>query len=53
MKHSNVFIVPTSDHLMHMDNPSALANTIINDIYGTTLEVSPNKQTILMYEEKV
>lgn len=31
---SKVHVIPTSDHNMHMDNPEALANTIINDIYN-------------------
>jgi len=34
-----VLIVPYSDHNMHMDNPDALANLIINDVYDLNLEV--------------
>lgn len=31
---SKVHLIPTSDHAMHMDNGTALADTIINDIYN-------------------
>mmetsp|Transcript_24695 Transcript_24695/g.38429 ORF Transcript_24695/g.38429 Transcript_24695/m.38429 type:complete len:139 (+) Transcript_24695:824-1240(+) len=31
---SNFLIVPDADHNMHMDNPQALANTVINDLLG-------------------
>ena len=43
LKRSHVHIVPTSDHNMHTDNPSALANIIINDIYNLNLPILPNK----------
>lgn len=33
---SKVHVIP-SDHLMHMDNPDALASAIINDIYDAGL----------------
>ena len=39
----NVHIIPTSDHNMHMDNPDALARSIINDIYDLKLPLRPNK----------
>ena len=50
---SRVHIVPTSDHNMHTDNPTALANTIINDIYDRKLPVLPNKATELLFEDKM
>ena len=42
LKQSRVHIIPTSDHNMHMDNPEALSNAIINDIYGLELSLQPN-----------
>ena len=34
---SRIHFIPTSDHAMHMENPEALANTLINDIYDLGL----------------
>lgn len=34
---SRIHFVPGSDHAMHMENPEALANTLINDIYDLGL----------------
>ena len=31
---SKSYVVPTSDHNLHMDNPKALAQCIINDVFG-------------------
>ena len=50
---SKVHVIPTSDHNMHMDNPEALANTIINDIYNEALPVDPNLSTILIFEQRM
>jgi len=44
---SRVHIVPTSDHNMHMDNPQALANILINDVYDSDLPVEENEEHIL------
>jgi len=50
---SFIHIIPTSDHNMHMDNPEALSNAIINDIYGEQLPLKPNESTILLFEERI
>lgn len=42
LKISKVHVIPTSDHNMHIDNPNAMAQTLINDIYNTKIEVLPN-----------
>lgn len=34
---SKVYVLPNSDHNMHMDNPVAFTNCIINDIFGENL----------------
>lgn len=39
---SRIHFIPSSDHAMHMENPEALAHTIINDIYDLGLETKPN-----------
>jgi len=44
---SKCYIVPTSDHNLHMDNPKALATCIINDVYGTDEPLLEN----LMFKE--
>ena len=46
--HSQIHIVPGSDHNMHLDNPYALANTIINDLVeGANEPILPPRK----YEE--
>ena len=35
----DIFIIPSSDHNIHMDNPLALANCIINSLTGKNLPV--------------
>lgn len=47
---SRVHVVPTSDHNMQMDNPKALANLIINDIYGDDLPVEDNQNLVHNFE---
>ena len=47
IEYSNVFYVPTSDHNMHMDNPEALANLILNDCFDLGLEIRENEKNIL------
>ena len=49
---SKVHIVPTSDHNMHMDNPKALANILINDIYNLGLEVASNPKNSQFFDCK-
>ena len=49
---SHVYKLPTSDHNMHMDNPTALANTIINDVFNSGLEIPPNPKAKLMIESE-
>lgn len=39
-------MVPTSDHNMHMDNPMAFANAIVNDIYELNLDVNANPKLL-------
>ena len=48
---SKVHFVPTADHAMHMENPKALANTIINDIYDMKLEVLENPKMIKHFQD--
>ena len=43
--------MPTADHAMHMENPKALANTIINDIYDMKLEVLENPKMIKHFQD--
>ena len=40
---SKVYIIPESDHNLHMDNPIAFANCIINDILGENLPVEASQ----------
>lgn len=40
---SKYHIIPTSDHNLHFDNKTALANSLINDIYNSGLEVPQNE----------
>lgn len=49
---SRVYKLPTSDHNMHMDNPTALANTIINDVFNAGLDIPPNPKAKLMLESE-
>jgi pimeloyl-ACP methyl ester carboxylesterase len=42
VKSSRIHFIPTSDHAMHMENPEALAHTIINDVYDLGLEIRGN-----------
>jgi len=46
---SQIHIVPTSDHNMHVDNPQAFANCLINDIYNKNLPIDPNEKLIEVY----
>ena len=39
---SKYHIIPTSDHHIHFDNPGALANSLINDVYNLQLEIPLN-----------
>jgi pimeloyl-ACP methyl ester carboxylesterase len=43
-KNSKSHTLPTSDHNLHMDNPGALAQCIINDVFGTN---EPLKENLL------
>jgi pimeloyl-ACP methyl ester carboxylesterase len=36
---SKYYLIPDSDHNLHMDQPLAFANCIINDLLGENLEV--------------
>ena len=38
---SKLHILPDSDHNMHMDNPEACANIIINDLLGEHMDITP------------
>lgn len=46
---SQIHIVPTSDHNMHIDNPQAFANCLINDVYNKNLPIDPNDKLIEIY----
>ena len=48
---SKVHFIPTSDHAMQMENPQALANTIINDIYDKNLEVKQNPKMLKHFKD--
>ena len=39
---SKYHTIPSADHLMHLDNPDALASCIINDIFDAKLPLNRN-----------
>ena len=48
---SRIHFVPGSDHAMHMENPEALANTLINDVYDLGLQIRPNPHNPVKKDE--
>ena len=50
---SQFFVVPDSDHNMHMDNPQALANTIINALLDLNLPVLTLKEQEIEFKEYI
>lgn len=38
------FLCPTASHQMHMYNPKAFANLVINDLLGENLPILPNTE---------